>query len=180
MINYLIYASSDKKADTCKSFLSVHGIQEWNDETCFIDSSLRRPYFSMIKESALEINGIVVISSLSELPSPDLVHEIQWFLDNSIRLWVADIKQTHQKRTDKNLESLKLITDVYTSITGSTVTVKNPKGRPQATYPERWAEFYDLWSQRKITAKQFMEYTGLKRTTFYKLINDWEESMNQV
>ena len=45
-------------------------------------------------------------------------------------------------------------------------------GRPPATYPDNWADVYDLWHNKKeITAKEAMERTGLKRNTFYKLAN---------
>ena len=42
-------------------------------------------------------------------------------------------------------------------------------GRPKATYPDNWKEVYELWTNKKITAKEAMERTGLKRNTFYNL-----------
>lgn len=43
-------------------------------------------------------------------------------------------------------------------------------GRPKAVYPTNWDEVYTLWSDKKITAKEAMERTGLKRNTFYKFV----------
>lgn len=46
-------------------------------------------------------------------------------------------------------------------------------GRPKASYPNNWAEVYDLWYNKKqITAKEAMERTGLKRNTFYKFAEE--------
>lgn len=47
-------------------------------------------------------------------------------------------------------------------------------GRPKAEYPSNFKNEYDLWKQGKQTAKVTMENLDLKRTTFYKLVNQWE------
>lgn len=46
-------------------------------------------------------------------------------------------------------------------------------GRPKATYPPNFKEVYDLWTNKKITAKKAMEEMRLKRTTFYKLVKEY-------
>ena len=43
-------------------------------------------------------------------------------------------------------------------------------GRPALTFPENWDTVYVAWTAGKITAKRAMEQTGLKRTSFYKLV----------
>jgi DNA invertase Pin-like site-specific DNA recombinase len=51
-------------------------------------------------------------------------------------------------------------------------------GRPKAEYPNGWDSVYSEWKENKITAKQAMEQLELKRTTFYKLVKQYEESKN--
>lgn len=48
-------------------------------------------------------------------------------------------------------------------------------GRPKATYPINWEQAYQLWKEGQQTAKVTMESLGLKRTTFYKLVKQYEE-----
>lgn len=48
-------------------------------------------------------------------------------------------------------------------------------GRPKAEYPDGWETTYKQWKQEQITAKIAMETLGLKRTTFYKLVNQYEQ-----
>jgi DNA invertase Pin-like site-specific DNA recombinase len=43
-------------------------------------------------------------------------------------------------------------------------------GRPALTFPANWNEVYTSWKAGKITAKTAMEQTGIKRTSFYKLV----------
>ncbi|MBO3445696.1 recombinase family protein [Clostridium sp. CCUG 7971] len=48
-------------------------------------------------------------------------------------------------------------------------------GRPQAEYPSNWDEEYQEWKSGEQTAKVTMENLGLKRTTFYKLVKQYEQ-----
>lgn len=48
-------------------------------------------------------------------------------------------------------------------------------GRPKAEYPQMWEEYYTQWKNGDITAKTCMESLELKRTTFYKLVKEYEE-----
>lgn len=49
------------------------------------------------------------------------------------------------------------------------------KGRKKIDYPENWKEVYNQWKQREITGTKAMELLGLKRNTFYNLVNSYEE-----
>ena len=47
-------------------------------------------------------------------------------------------------------------------------------GRPQAQYPENWKQIYNNWKAGTITATAAMEQLAMKRTTFYKLVKQYE------
>lgn len=58
--------------------------------------------------------------------------------------------------------------------------------KPQKTYkklleskkinfPENWESLYAAWDNGEITAKEFMDTSGLKKGTFYNLVNDYRE-----
>ena len=47
-------------------------------------------------------------------------------------------------------------------------------GRPKATYPNNWTDVYSQWKNKQITGKEAMETMNLKRTTFYKLVKEYE------
>lgn len=48
-------------------------------------------------------------------------------------------------------------------------------GRPAVKYPLNWIEEYDRWAKKKISTKSFLECTGLKQATFYRLLKKYEE-----
>lgn len=49
------------------------------------------------------------------------------------------------------------------------------KGRKSIDYPDNWEEIYPKWKSRDLTGAKAMEMLGLKRNTFYKLVNKYEE-----
>lgn len=49
-------------------------------------------------------------------------------------------------------------------------------GRPKAGYPSNFEKHYNEWKSKQITATRFMELVELKRTTFYKLVKQYEQT----
>lgn len=50
------------------------------------------------------------------------------------------------------------------------------KGRKKIDYPAGWDEVYNKWKNRELKGNEAMEQLGLKRTTFYKLIKEYENN----
>lgn len=53
-------------------------------------------------------------------------------------------------------------------------------GRKEVKKPDNWAANYELWEKRLITSTEFMSRTGLKRTTFYKLLKTEKEERSEA
>jgi len=51
---------------------------------------------------------------------------------------------------------------------------KKYKGRKPIEYPTDWKKYYDMWKLGTITAKDTIKVLDLKKTTFYKLVNQFE------
>lgn len=46
--------------------------------------------------------------------------------------------------------------------------------RPKICFPEQFEKFYTAWKTGSITATQSIKELGLKRTSFYKLVKQYE------
>ncbi len=46
----------------------------------------------------------------------------------------------------------------------------NTSGGLPTSLPDNWEEVLALWQAGKITAREAMRRTGMKRTTFYQLV----------
>lgn len=66
--------------------------------------------------------------------------------------------------------------EVMPIVDGKKVSLKTgrPTGRPNAEIPEGFAEQYNAWKSGEITATAAMNNLNLKRTTFYKLVKEYE------
>ena len=49
--------------------------------------------------------------------------------------------------------------------------------RPNVTVTEEFKEAYASWKSGEITAVKAMEEIGVKKTTFYKLVREYEEKL---
>lgn len=50
-------------------------------------------------------------------------------------------------------------------------------GRPKVSVTEEFKEAYTSWKSGEITAVKAMQEIGVKKTTFYKLVREYEESL---
>lgn len=48
-------------------------------------------------------------------------------------------------------------------------------GRPKAEITAAFIDAYDEWKAERITATEAMKRASMKRTTFYKLVKEYEE-----
>jgi DNA invertase Pin-like site-specific DNA recombinase len=48
-------------------------------------------------------------------------------------------------------------------------------GRPRAEYPDNWIKIYKQWKDGEITAVNAMDKLNLKKSTFYKLVKQYEK-----
>ncbi len=58
--------------------------------------------------------------------------------------------------------------------------IDRPYGRPVVKCPKDFAKYYSQWKSGKITATQFMRLVDLKRTTFYKMVKEYEKKERKV
>lgn len=65
---------------------------------------------------------------------------------------------------------------------GIDVALQNgvPFGRPKAQVTEGFNEVYDLWKAGEMTAVKAMAELGVKKTTFYKLVKEYEKDIKKI
>lgn len=56
--------------------------------------------------------------------------------------------------------------------------LQRPYGRPKVMYSKKFPERYRKWKSGEITAVDFMNLEGIKKTTFYKLVREYEKELN--
>lgn len=156
---------------------------------------LERTGYQSLKNTLLRSGDTLIIKSLDRLSrnKDHIKQELQYFKDQHIRLKVIDLPTTMadlQKEQEWVLDMVNnILIEVLSSIAeqerntikqrqAEGIAVAQAKGkhlgRPVAEYPEQWAEVYSQWKAGIITANKAMEVLNMKRTTFYKLKNQYE------
>lgn len=102
--------------------------------------------------------------------------------DNLDKKFIADlvlqilsyVSEKERENTTKRREQGVAVMPV---VNGKKTSLKTgrPVGRPNAEYPEGFKEVYNSWKSGETTAVTAMEKLNLKKTTFYKLVKQYEK-----
>lgn len=143
---------------------------------------------------------VLYIKSLDRLSrnKADIKNELQWFKDSGIRLAVLDLPTTMiqvPEGQDWILDMINnILIEVLASISeqerasirkrqqeGIEAAKKKGKhlGRRPLAFPREWETYYRRWKCNEITATAMMKALSLKRTSFYKLVKDYEKKREE-
>lgn len=156
---------------------------------------LNRSGYTALKTAMLRSGDTLVIKSLDRLSrnKADIKNELQYFKDQGIRLKVIDLPTTMMELPEGQAWVFDMVNNILIEVLGTIaeqerMTIRQRQqegiaaakakgkhlGRPGLVVPENWREIYSAWRNGEITAKDAMEGTGLKRTSFYKLVKEME------
>ncbi len=158
--------------------------------------NLDRAGYQALKTTILRKGDTLVIKSLERLSrnKEDIKKELEYFKANGIRLKVLDLPTTLIELPKEQSWIFDMINNILIEVLSSIaeqerLTIRKRQregidaakvkgkhlGRFPAQYPKNWSSFYILWENGDITSRDFMRKTGLKKTTFYKLIKNYKE-----
>ena len=55
------------------------------------------------------------------------------------------------------------------------IKTSNEIGRPVVQIPKNFGDIYKKWKDKELSSNEAIEQSGLKRTTFYSIVKDYEE-----
>lgn len=134
----------------------------------------------------------LVIKSLDRLSrnKQDIKAELEYFRSHKIRVKVLDLPTTMMELPEGQEWIFEMVNNILIEVLGTIAqqereTIRRRQaegiasaraqgktfGRPRIERPENWDAVVSLWKDREITAVEAMRRTGLKRSTFYSLVN---------
>lgn len=159
---------------------------------------LDRPGYQALKGVfGLREGDELYLKSLDRLSrsKEDIKNELQWFKENGIRVKILDLPTTMIDIPEGQKWIMELITNILIEVLSSiaeqerlTIHQRQAEGiaaakakgkylgRPRLEYPPNFNGVYSKWKSGEITAKEAMKEAGLKRTSFYKLVKQYESS----
>ena len=154
---------------------------------------LNRDGYNALKTAMLRRGDTLVVKSLDRLSrnKSDIKNELQYFQQSGIRLKVLDIPTTMIDFSEGQSWVVDMVNNILIEVLSSiaqqereTIRTRQAEGiaaakakgkylgRPIVQKPDNWDEVMRQWKSGAITAVKAMELTGLKRSTFYKLVKD--------
>lgn len=160
---------------------ATHGREPYYD--LYTDSNRDYIAFHQLKRDLIKEKGLLIISSIASIGSNknDIYEELTWLKNNHIETIFADYPATHIfDNPAANDLALNVILNVYTSLLENKTFDIRPAtaaatGRKKITFPANWESLYAAWEDGQITAKEFIEQSGLKKGTFYHLVTEYRE-----
>ena len=157
---------------------------------------LNRDGFQALKGPlGLRKGDTLVVKSLDRLSrnKGDIKNELEWFKDNQVTLQILDLPTT-MLELPKGQEWIRdminnIIIEVMSSIAEQErITIRQRQregidvakakgkhiGRPKLEKPVEWDKYYELWQRGDITARKAMEILELKKSSFYKLVQEYK------
>ena len=156
---------------------------------------LDRPGYRMLRDYMLRPGDTLVIKSLDRLSrrKEDIKNELRHFREMGVRVKIIDLPTSMIEVPAGQEWVLDMVNNILIEVLGTIAeqeretTLKRQAegiaaarekgvdfGRPKIEYPSDWAQVYVAWKSGGISARMAMERLGLKKTTFYKLVNLYE------
>lgn len=152
---------------------------------------LDRPGYQALKGAlGLRSGDTLYIKSLGRLSrnKADIKGELEWFQKNNIRLMILDLPTSMIQVPDGQEWIVEMINNILIEVLSSIAQQEREMirarqregidaaklagksfGRPKIFVPDNFSIVIKDWQDGKITAKEAMKLTGLKRSSFYNL-----------
>ena len=161
--------------------------------------NFNRPRYTVLRDDILRKGDTLIITELDRLGrnKKDTLKELQFFKEKEIRVMILELPTTLQDLSKLNNSMAKMVMEtinnmlieLYATMAQAEVEKKEKRqregieamkargewdryGRPRVKLPENFDEVVARWKAGEITAVKAMELTGLKKTTFYKVVKN--------
>lgn len=158
-------------------------------------ANLERDGYSALRNALIRDGDTLIIKSLDRLSrnKNHIIQEMHYFKAHHIQLKVIDLPTTMIDLPQGQEWVFEMINNILIEVLSSiaeqerltirqrqaegiSIAKKKGKhlGRPQAEYPPNWEQAYKDWKDGKQTAVATMKLLNLKRSTFYKLAQNYK------
>lgn len=156
-----------------------------------------RPRYTVLRDDILREGDTLIITEVDRLGrnKKDTVEELRMLANRGIRVMILEIPTTLQDLSKMDNAMAKMILEtvnhmlieLYAAMAQAEVEKKEKRqregieqmkargewdkyGRPRIKQPDNWKEVIHRWKAGEITAVEAMRLTGMKKSSFYKLV----------
>lgn len=198
VMGYARVSSAEQNLDR-----QIVALKEYVPEKCIVvdkasGKNLERAGYQALKGLfGLRAGDTLYVTSLDRLSrnKEDIKEELRWFQEHRVRLKVLDLPTTLIDVPKGQTWIMEMVTNILIEVLSSIaeqerIIIRKRQregidaakekgkhlGRPRVTTPDNWNLVVDRWRRGEISAKEAMMLTGLKRSSFYKMLGEFYES----
>lgn len=161
--------------------------------------NFNRPRYTVLRDDILRKNDTLIITEVDRLGrnKNETVKELRLLYEKEVRVMILEIPTTLQDVSAMNntmakmvLETINhMLIELYATMAQAEIEKKEKRqregieakkargdwenyGRPKIKKPDNWDEVISMWKEKKITAIEAMRLTGIKKSSFYKLVKE--------
>lgn len=196
---YARVSTKEQNLDRQINALIEYGVQRENIKTDKESGKdFDRPMYQLLKNDILREGDTLVIKELDRLGRNMEQTKEEWAYLEKQGISIVVIDTPVINTAGKSDLERKLISNIMLELLSYVAEkerlkikqrqlegIENAKqkgkhlGRPKAEFPILFEEYYKKWKDGEITATKCMQILNLKRTTFYKLVKQYEgENIN--
>ena len=156
------------------------------DEINVISDHARKETALTEAMNAASARDIFIIDSLCDLGQTDqeIIRRLRCFMDKRICLIICAVKSTYEKGIDETINGVVLATilEMLSSAHSSESRIIRSRrniGRPVVEFPDGWDEMFQNWKSGKVSSADFMQWSGMKKATFYNKITEYKNLLLQ-
>lgn len=156
-----------------------------------------RPRYTVLRDDILREGDTLIITEVDRLGrnKKNTVEELRMLANRGIRVMILEIPTTLQDLSKMDNAMAKMILEtvnhmlieLYAAMAQAEVEKKEKRqregieqmkargewdkyGRPRIKQPDNWKEVIQSWKAGEITAVEAMRLTGMRKSSFYKLV----------
>ncbi|MDU6872065.1 MAG: hypothetical protein E6413_02840 [Negativicoccus succinicivorans] len=176
-----VYTKTRENIDTFERIIEM--IDKKNQDI-FVSVEHKRNFRELEKiKTEMSDEDVLIIGTLQSLGlnEADVLNELNYFIQNRKRLVICNIESTYKFGISQPVNWAVLNTLLESILLHNTNVIKLPEnkrsnaGRNKIEFPDNWEELYEKWEDNKISSKEFLDRSGLKRATFYNMITEYRE-----
>lgn len=155
-----------------------------NTYTVYTDTEGSSIAWQAMKREIDGSQGFLLLTALTDLGETptETVHELTWLISQNFFTMITDCPSTSNTGYNKeaNAACLAGIADalnLFPDRTAFAVSHPGKGGRPRIAYPDNWENLFAQWTAGNITASECMKRSGLKKGTFYHLVQNYKTGL---
>lgn len=173
-----------KTTEDISIFEDIMDLIDRKEQEIYVSVEHKRSFRELDKiKEEMSNEDILLIGSFKSLGinEADIANSLEYFIQNRKYLVVSDIESTYKYGVSQPMNKAVLSTILDSlllnngNITRLPVNRKSNSGRSRIEFPDNWEELYEEWEKDKISSKEFMDKSGLKKATFYNMITEYKE-----